>query len=224
MAQYFAKCNWDARGLCAAIKKDGSLGWVPQAKANVFASPEEASQAVESAAHKSLDLVRKQGRSLAPWWLRQALKQDKNVEVLEIDQARLRDIFHIDARLLPQDVTGAFELFYARSSLGWLGGPRIKSQWGSHAWHDSFSQAKGFPDRASLDEACRAERVQDYAVLKSSAVFTAVERRGLGGDDVVSAIESACEARDIEGDIKRAASERSQAGEKARAQGAAPRL
>lgn len=114
----------------------------------------------------------------------------------------------ISSRASDDDIYGVFEVFYARSSSGWLCRSQKRGDAGSLVWGESFAQAVPFSsEQAAMTEL--KSRVSNGCVLKTSGAFTSVSRVGKPqGDELSDGVAAACEARDIEASLAQSVSER----------------
>lgn len=128
----------------------------------------------------------------------------------------LAGCFTFMARPTVSDLVGVFDIYFVRSSCGWLCRPHMASHDGRMCWTDSFGLAAQFPDEDAARQYAGSQYVSGASVVKASCVFTAVTGRAdAGADGVRDAIASACEARDITGAIEASAKERIDAMESA---------
>lgn len=199
-------------------------------KATEFASAEEALAAFEKAASamagtakEKEKAIKKSGKTpplgygeeliekLAPPWLRK--KMGWKTDCWSSATGR----FFAEATGLDDQAGAPFELFYARSELGWLGPPRLKSSFGGADWRDDMALAQAFVSEQALEAALTmAPKAACVSRFKASVVFTEAKLHS-GADDISQGIAAGVEARAIQADLdpkpepKIAATRRSQA-------------
>ena len=135
----------------------------------------------------------------APVWLQDYLAKDFDPDYV--------------TRASRDDLMGVFDIFFIKSERGWLGCPTTRSSYSRYTWNKAFHQAATFLSKAdALRAAAEAGAGRDaIAVVKSSCAFSGVAFSEMGRDadscpdPEAMAIKCACEARDIEADIQRAA-------------------
>lgn len=131
-----------------------------------------------------------------------------------VADGELAGCFTLMARPTLGDLVGVFDIFFVRSSSGWLCRPHMTCHDGAMCWTEFFGFAAQFPDEdaAKLALAGYGRYVSEGSVVKASCVFTGVSAgANAGHDGVRDAIASACEARDITGAIEASAKERIEA-------------
>ena len=161
----------------------------------------EAAQAKEQAIKKSGKLPQlRYGEELiekiAPTWLRKKMgwKTDYWLSAT--------GLFVAEATKLDDQAGGAFDLFYARSELGWLGTPRLKARFGGADWRDDMALAQAFVSEQALEAALalspQATRVSRFKV---SAVFTQAKLHPQA-DDIYQGIAAGVESRAIQANLE----------------------
>ena len=135
----------------------------------------------------------------APVWLQDYLAKDFEPDYV--------------TRASRDDLMGVFDIYFIKSQRGWLGCPTTRSSYSRYTWNKAFHQAATFLSKAdAVRAAAEAGAGRDaFAVVKSSCAFSGVafSERGRDADSCpdqeAMAIKCACEARDIEADILKAA-------------------
>lgn len=122
--------------------------------------------------------------------------------------------FPVASRASRDDLLGVHELFYVCGASGWLCRPETKAQAGVLTFGHSFALAVSFASREAAQVEISKHRADGCSIVKSTCVFTQViTPPGAGAastshPEIVAAIASACEARDITGSIEQSARER----------------
>jgi hypothetical protein len=179
---------------------DHQAAIVSMSEATSFGSKASAIQALREAAATRVAQGKHKPGAPVPKWATAALGAQPG---------ELADCFTLMARPTLSDLVGVFDVFFVRSSSGWLCRPHMSCHDGRLCWDDSFAFAVQFPDEAAAKLALAGCRSYGASVVKASCVFTGVAAEaGAGHDGVRDAIASACEARDITGAIEASARER----------------
>lgn len=204
----------DAKSAMDAFEAASAAMW--KAALAAEAKREKASAAKAAQALEALQALRSQGlfpsggsrgqaKPMAPSWLMK--KNGRSTSYW----GGATGVFEVEAKALDSDASAAFELFYARSELGWLGGPRTKSDWGSMSWRSDISEAKAFVGSEGLEAALRqAPPARGVSRLKAKAVFVEADLAE-EPDEVALAVAAGCQAREIDAELEPKAEKKAKA-------------
>lgn len=210
MARFLIKHDMVPPSWARISLKGDKVHFGARQKASEFSSAEEAMAAFEKASDIMAAAAKEKERlavlsgkkvsgygcelieELAPTWLRKKMGWKTDY------YAMATGVFCAEATGLNEDAGAPFELFYARSEWGWLGGPRLKSRFGGADWLPDMSQAQAFLSKQALEAAIsNAPSAQKISRFTANAVFTTAELAN-DPDDISQGIGAAVEARELQ--------------------------
>jgi hypothetical protein len=126
------------------------------------------------------------------------------------DERVFGSVCHVASRASSDDLLGVQQLFYVANAQGWLSRPRTRYGQSTFEMNASFSNAIGFSSREAALSEIKKHRITGAWIAQAASVFTRVEPASANTKPfpTVSAIASACEARDIASAIEASSQER----------------
>jgi hypothetical protein len=190
-AKFLAACEGMLKEAADAAQKDLASGAIVKHGSRYATGGYSEKWTVENGKLSALELR-------APQWLIKA-------------QSQLAS-FPIAQRTTAEDFLNRFDVYYARSSEGWLCRPQRAAEYGRYTWSENFSLAVPFnsPDAARA-EIRRWANTRDGGghVVSCSCVLGDAKPEGKPQPDpIATRIAMANEARDIQSAIDQAANER----------------